>query len=161
MKVFGIAGWSGSGKTTLIEKLIPLFVKEGIRVATIKHAHHNFDIDQPGKDSFRHRAAGASEVMVVSSQRWVLMHELSNEPEPDLQACLGRVSPCDLVLVEGFKKDAIPKLEVYRACNGKPPLYPEDANVIAVASDDGIATGLPQFGLNQIQEIAQFIGEYQ
>ena len=161
MKIFGIAGWSGSGKTTLIEKLIPLFVREGLRVATIKHAHHNFDVDQPGKDSFRHRAAGAAEVMVVYSQRWVLMHESRNEPEPDLQACLEKISPCDLILVEGFKNEAIPKLEVYRAFNGKPPLFPGDPNVIAVASDDGIATELPRFGLDQIEELVRFIGDYQ
>jgi molybdopterin-guanine dinucleotide biosynthesis protein B len=160
MKVFGIAGWSGSGKTTLIEKLIPLFVRDGIRVATIKHAHHQFDIDQPGKDSFRHRAAGAGEVMVISSQRWVLMHELRNEPEPDLQACLERISPCDLVLVEGFKKEPIPKLEVYRSANGKSPLYPEDGNVIAVASDDKIDTELPRFGLDQVEDIVRFIGDF-
>ena len=112
MKVFGFAGWSGSGKTTLIEQVIPAITARGLRVSVIKHAHHGFDIDKPGKDSWRHREAGASEILLVSDQRWVLMHELRGAPEPDLDAQLAHLSPCDLVLVEGFKAVQIPKLEV-------------------------------------------------
>src|SRR5229473_750240 len=115
MKIFGFAGWSGSGKTTLIEKLIPRFVQRGLRVSLIKHAHHTFDVDQPGKDSWRHRHAGAAEVLVTSSRRWVLMHELRGAQEPAFEQQLERLSPCDLLLVEGFKFVAIPKLEVWRA----------------------------------------------
>ena len=110
MKVFGFAGFSGSGKTTLLEKVIPLLVARGLNVSLIKHAHHNVDIDKPGKDSYRHREAGCSEVMLVSSTRWALMHELRNEPEPSLEEQLARFSPCDLILVEGYKENAIPKI---------------------------------------------------
>ena len=126
MKVFGFAGYSGSGKTTLIEKLIPIFKSRGLRVSLVKHAHHEFDVDQPGKDSYRHRQAGCSEVLVTSSQRWALMHELRDEAELSLQQALKQLSPCDLVLVEGFKKESMAKLEVYRAVVGKPSLYTED-----------------------------------
>jgi len=119
MKVFGFAGWSGSGKTTLIEKLIPLFVQRGLRVSLIKHAHHTFDVDQPGKDSYRHRHAGCNEVLVTSSKRWVLMHELRGAPEPGFGELIERVSPCDLLLVEGFKREKVSKLEVYRASVGE------------------------------------------
>src|SRR5512139_4205730 len=119
MKTFGFAGWSGSGKTTLIERLIPSFVARGLRVSLIKHAHHSFDVDQPGKDSHRHRHAGAGEVLVTSSRRWVLMHELRGEAEPTMEELIGRMSPCDLLLVEGFKRAAIPKLEVYREVVGE------------------------------------------
>ncbi len=118
MKTFGFAGWSGSGKTTLIERLMPLFVKQGLRVSLIKHAHHTFDVDKEGKDSYRHRQAGAREVLVTSSRRWVLMHELRGEVEPSFDAHLRRLSPCDLLLVEGFKHAPIPKLEVWRAQPG-------------------------------------------
>src|SRR5690606_21557136 len=129
------AGWSGSGKTTLIEQLIPRFVMSGQRVSLIKHAHHLFDIDKPGKDSYRHREAGASEVLITSDQRWVLMHELRDEDEPSLHEQLGRFSPCDIVLVEGYKRAAIPKMEVFRPMLGKAPLFPDDPNIVAVASD--------------------------
>src|SRR5712692_6158366 len=115
MKIFGFAGYSGSGKTTLIEQLVPQFVMRGLKVSLIKHAHHGFDIDQPGKDSYRHREAGCSEVLITSSQRWVLVHELRGEQEQNLHYQLNRLSPCDLVLVEGFKKEPIPKLEIHRA----------------------------------------------
>jgi molybdopterin-guanine dinucleotide biosynthesis protein B len=137
--VLGIAGWSGAGKTTLLTRLIPALVQEGLRIATIKHAHHEFDVDTPGKDSWEHRQAGASEVLVSSARRWVLMHELRNDAEPMLDELLQRLSPCDLVLVEGFKHDRHPKLEVYRVAVGKPPLYPGDPQVLAVATDGELA----------------------
>jgi len=157
MKIFGFAGYSGSGKTTLIEKLIPLFVQRGLRVSLIKHAHHTFDIDQPGKDSFRHRHAGCTEVLVTSSRRWALMHELRGAPEPGLTEQIERLSPCDLLLVEGFKHESIPKLEIYRAEVGESLLHPHDANIVAVASDAKVDTQLPQFDLNAVQPIADFI----
>jgi molybdopterin-guanine dinucleotide biosynthesis protein B len=157
MKTFGFAGWSGSGKTTLIEKLIPLFVARGLEVALVKHAHHTFDVDQPGKDSYRHRHAGSTEVLVTSSRRWVLMHELRGAAEPGLPEHLARLSPCDLVLVEGFKRERIPKLEVYRAQVGEPLLHPHDADIVAIASDRRLDTKLPQFDLNDHAAIADFV----
>lgn len=158
MKVFGFAGYSGAGKTTLIEKLIPCLVGDGLRVSLIKHAHHGFDLDRPGKDSYRHREAGATEVFLVSSQRWVLMHELREDAEPTLEEQLARMSPCDLVLVEGFKYTRIPKIEIYRAANGKPLIYPENPNVIAVATDDaGLEAPLPLLDLDAPRQIADFI----
>lgn len=157
MRIFGIAGYSGSGKTTLIEKLVPLFVARGLKVSLIKQTHHDFDIDQPGKDSWRHRQAGCGEVMVASSRRWALMHELREEPEPALKDLTARLSPCDLVLVEGFKHEALPKLEVHRQASGKPLLYPQDARVVALASDESLATALPQFDLDDAPGIAVFI----
>ena len=156
-KVFGFAGYSGSGKTTLIEQLIPYFTGQGLRIALIKHAHHDFDIDQPGKDSYRHRKAGAGEVLITSEQRWALMHELGSAPEPDLASHLERLSPCDLVLVEGFKHAAIPKIEIYRMANGKPLLFPQDPHIIAVASDTQLETTLPNFDLNAVESIGKFI----
>ncbi len=157
MKVFGFAGYSGSGKTTLLEQLIPYFTGRGLALALIKHAHHDFDIDQPGKDSYRHRKAGAREVLITSDRRWALMHELNGAPEPDLAAHLARLSPCDLVLVEGFKHAALPKLEIHRAANGKPLLFPQDPHIVAVASDTPLATSLPLFDLNAVETIGQFI----
>ncbi len=157
MKVFGIAGFSGSGKTTLLEKLIPLLTARGVRVSLIKHAHHTFDVDQPGKDSYRHRHAGCNEVLVTSSRRWVLMHELRGTPEPTLEQMIKRISPCDLLLVEGFKREPISKLEVYRAAVGEPNLFPHDPDVVAVASDARLDTRLPQFDLNDAPAIAEFI----
>jgi molybdopterin-guanine dinucleotide biosynthesis protein B len=157
MKIFGFAGYSGSGKTTLIEQLIPLFTARGLKVSLIKHAHHAFDVDTPGKDSYRHRHAGCSEVLVTSSRRWVLMHELRDEAEPDLNQQLMHLSPCDLVLVEGFKHDRIPKIEVYRALVGEPLLHPQDTNIVAVASDAPLQTTLPQLDLNQPPRIAEFV----
>ena len=121
MRVIGLAGWSGSGKTTLVTKVIPVLVERGLRVATVKHAHHDFDTDQPGKDSYAHRAAGAHEVLVASANRLALMRELRGAPEPSLADLLRLIAPVDLVLVEGFKRDPLPKIEVYRAANGKPP----------------------------------------
>jgi molybdopterin-guanine dinucleotide biosynthesis adapter protein len=157
MKVFGFAGYSGSGKTTLLEQLIPFFRAQGLQLALIKHAHHDFDIDQPGKDSYRHRKAGAGEVLITSDQRWALMHELRGEPEPDLASHLARLSPCDLVLVEGFKHAALPKLEIHRAANGKPLLFAQDPHIVAIASDTHIATTLPLFDLNAVESIGKFI----
>ncbi len=135
MRVIGFAGWSGAGKTTLIVKLIPVLRARGFTVSTIKHAHHNFDIDKPGKDSYEHRSAGATEVLVASDQRFALMHELRGAPEPPLAELLGKLAQVDLVLIEGFKRDAHPKLEVHRAANSKPLLYPDDTQIKALVSD--------------------------
>jgi molybdopterin-guanine dinucleotide biosynthesis adapter protein len=157
MRIFGFAGYSGSGKTTLIEQLIPLFTKRGLKVSLIKHAHHTFELDQPGKDSFRHRKAGCTEVLVTSSRRWALVHELRGAPEPVLAEHVKRISPCDLLLVEGFKREAIPKLEVYRADVGEPLIHPHDENIVAVASDTRIDTSLPQLDLNHPASIAEFV----
>lgn len=133
--VIGLAGWSGSGKTTLALKLIPALIARGLRVSTLKHAHHGFDVDQPGKDSYEHRAAGACEVMIGSGKRWALMHELRDEPEPPLDALIARMSPVDLVLVEGFKSYDHPKIEVRRPALGKPPLTETLTGIIAIATD--------------------------
>jgi molybdopterin-guanine dinucleotide biosynthesis protein B len=157
MKIFGFAGYSGSGKTTLIEKLIPLFVRRGLKVSLIKHAHHTFDVDQPGKDSFRHRHAGCTEVLVTSSRRWALMHELRGAPEPTLKEQIERLSPCDLLLVEGFKHEPIPKLEVYRAEVGEAMIHPHDSNIVAIASDAKVDSQLPQLDLNAPEAIAAFV----
>lgn len=157
MKVFGFAGYSGSGKTTLIEQLIPLFTRRGLKVSLIKHAHHTFDVDTPGKDSYRHRQAGCTEILVTSSRRWVLMHELRGAPEPGLSEHIMHISPCDLLLVEGFKRESIPKLEVYRASVGEPLLHPHDENIVAIASDQQLETRLPQFDLNDPAKIADFM----
>jgi molybdopterin-guanine dinucleotide biosynthesis protein B len=154
-KVLGIAGWSGSGKTTLLTRLIPLLVSRGLRVATLKHAHHSFDVDQPGKDSYEHRRSGASEVIVSSARRWVQMHEIGAGAEATLAELLARVSPCDLVLVEGFKRERYPKIEVFRASVGKAPLHPGDASIVAVASDQPqSAAGIPCVDLDDIPAVA-------
>ena len=158
MKVFAIAGWSGSGKTTLLAKLIPALVARGISVSTIKHAHHSFDIEKPGKDSHVHREAGAREVMISSATRWALMHENRGEPEPSLEELLARLGPVDLVLVEGFKHYPHAKLEVHRRGNGKPLLQPDDPHVRAIASDVPIREApVPVFGLDDIEAIAGFV----
>jgi molybdopterin-guanine dinucleotide biosynthesis protein B len=157
MKTFGFAGWSGSGKTTLIEKLIPLFVKRGLRVSLIKHAHHSFDVDYPGKDSYRHRHAGATEVLVTSSRRWVMMHELRGAREPAFEEQIKHFSPCDLLVVEGYKFAPIPKLEVWRAETGEALLHPNDPHIVAVASDAKVETKLPLLDLNAHEAIAAFI----
>jgi molybdopterin-guanine dinucleotide biosynthesis adapter protein len=157
MKTFGFAGWSGSGKTTLIEKLIPRFVKRGLRVSLIKHAHHSFDVDHAGKDSYRHRQAGAGEVLVTSSRRWVLMHELRGAQEPSFDEQLRHLSPCDLLIVEGFKHAPIPKLEVWRAATGEGLLHPQDPHIVAVASDARLETKLPLLDLNDDAGIAEFV----
>ena len=160
MKIFGFAGWSGSGKTTLIEKLIPRFVQRGLRVSLIKHAHHTFDVDQPGTDSYRQRHAGASEVLVTSSRRWVLMHELRGAHEPAFDEQLKRLSPCDLLLVEGFKFAPIPKLEIWRAEIGEGMLHPNDPHIVALATDSSVETKLPVFDPDDDAAIASFIMEY-
>jgi molybdopterin-guanine dinucleotide biosynthesis protein B len=159
MRVFGLAGWSGSGKTTLVTRLLPALLQRGVSVSTIKHAHHAFDVDQPGKDSYRHRDAGATEVMVSSQNRWALMHELRGASEPPLAELLSHMSPVDLVIVEGFKRTAVPKLEVHRPSVGKPLLAPEDSDIVAIATDVpviGIGT-LPRFALDDVGVIADFI----
>jgi molybdopterin-guanine dinucleotide biosynthesis protein B len=135
MRVIGLAGWSGAGKTTLLTRIIPRLIGRGLTVSTVKHAHHGFDVDHPGKDSYAHRVAGATEVLVSSAIRFALMHELRGAPEPDLAQLLGKLSPVDIVIVEGFKREPHPKLEVYRAVVGKPCLYLDDSDIIAVASD--------------------------
>src|SRR5580704_17842915 len=157
MRIFGLAGWSGSGKTTLLATLIPELVGRGVTVSTIKHAHHEFDVDQPGKDSWRHRQAGASEVMVASSQRFALMQELRAAPEPTLDELVARMAPVDLLLVEGFKRDPHPKLEVYQPSVGKPFLYPDDPHIVAIASDQTLAVPLPLLSLGEVAAIADFI----
>lgn len=155
MRVIGLAGWSGSGKTTLLVKLIPRLVARGLRVSTVKHAHHGFDIDVPGKDSHRHRVAGATEVLVSSSARFALMHELRGEPELELPELLKKLSPVDLVLIEGYKRYLHPKLEVYRAEVGKAPIHPDDPDVFAVASDAPVPNALvPVLDLNDTEAIA-------
>lgn len=159
-KILGFAGFSGSGKTTLLEQVIPLLRARGVCVAVIKHAHHKFDIDKPGKDSFRHREAGAREVMVVSGFRWALMHELVDEQEPTLEELCSRLSPCDLVLVEGYKFSSIPKIEVHRRETGHPHLFQDDANFIALACDVPCDSTLPQLDINNPQQVADFILEY-
>ena|SRR5437867_3547775 len=157
MRVFGFAGWSGSGKTTLVEQLIPRFRARGLVVSLVKHAHHEFDIDQPGKDSHRHREAGCKEVLVTSAVRWALMHELRGDAELTLDAALERLAPCDLVLVEGFKAAPIPKLEVYRGSVGKPLLHPHDSHIVAVATDGPLTTALPTLPLGDADVVATFI----
>jgi molybdopterin-guanine dinucleotide biosynthesis protein B len=158
MRIIGLAGWSGSGKTTLITKLIPRLIARGISVSTLKHAHHGFDLDQPGKDSFFHRAAGATEVIISSAKRWAILHELREQPEWDLAALVGKMSPVDLVLVEGFKRDAFPKLEIHRAANGKPLIHPEDSYIVAIASDVALpAAKVPLIDLNDVEAIADLL----
>jgi len=160
MKVFGFAGWSGSGKTTLIEQLIPRLAARAGKVSLVKHAHHAFDIDHPGKDSYRHREAGCSEVLVSSARRYAMVHELRGEPELTLAQAIHRLSPCDLVLVEGFKRDRIPKLEVWRRAVGKPLLHPVDAAILGIATDAPEALSaapIPVFRLDAVDEIATFV----
>ena len=158
MKIFGLAGWSGSGKTTLIVKLIPEFVSRGLTVSTMKHAHHKFDIDVPGKDSYEHRQAGASEVMISASQRWALMHEVRDGNEPSVDELIARMSPVDLLLVEGFKWHSHPKMEIHRPSIGKPLLQKDDPEIIAVASDEALAgLSVPMLDLNDVNGIADFI----
>lgn len=157
-RVLGIAGWSGSGKTTLLVKLLPLLVARGLRIATLKHAHHNFDVDQPGKDSYEHRKAGAGEVIISSSRRWAQMHELGAGPELTLAQLLRRVSPCDLILVEGFKTERHSKLEVFREAPDRSPLYTEDPHIVAIACDRGLpGARIPVVDLNDIEAIADLV----
>lgn len=158
MRVFGLAGWSGSGKTTLVARLLPELTRCGIAVSTVKHAHHSFDLDQPGKDSWRHREAGASEVMIASARRWALIHEHRGAPEPSLDALIRRMAPVDLLLVEGFKHGSHDKLEVHRPALGKPLLCRDDPRVVAVASDAPVAgLAVPLLALDDVAAIARFI----
>lgn len=160
MRLFGFAGWSGSGKTTLIEQLIPRLTRTGLRVSLIKHAHHAFDVDQPGKDSFRHRQAGCTEVLVTSAVRWALIHELRGAGELTLLDALRRLSPCDLVLVEGYKRAPIPKLEVYRSALGKPLLLAEDPHIVGLATDRPgrvAERDIPVFTLDAYDALATFV----
>lgn len=159
MRIFGLAGWSGSGKTTLVARLIPELTGRGLSVSTIKHAHHAFDVDSPGKDSYRHREAGAHEVLVSSANRWALMHEHRGAPEPSLEELLQRLSPVDLVIVEGFKREPHPKLEVYRAAVGKPALQPEDPHIVGIATDRPAALDapVPVLDLENIAGIADLV----
>lgn len=161
MKIFGLAGWSGSGKTTLVTRLVPELIGRGLSVSTLKHTHHNFDIDRPGKDSFNHREAGAHEVMLSSGRRWALMHELRGDPEPSVTELAARMAPVDLLLVEGFKRHPHPKIEVYRPSVGKPALYPENGTIVAVASDAPVTdTDLPAFVLSDVSAIADFVLDF-
>lgn len=155
--VFGIAGRSGSGKTTLIEAMLPLLGARGLRVNVIKHSHHDFEMEPPGKDSARFRTAGAQEVMIASPYRYAIVHELRDAPEPTLEAQLARLSPADLVLVEGFKQAAIPRIEVYRPALGKPPLHTEDPSFLAVVTDAPLAIALPCLPLNEPAQVADFL----
>lgn len=157
MKIFGFAGWSGSGKTTLVKAVIPALIERGLKISTIKHTHHNFDIDRPGKDSFEHRAAGAHEVVITGAARWALLHENRGEPEPDINAMLSRMSPVDLVIIEGFKSYAHPKMEVYRPEVGKPIICADDPSVVAVASTTKLDVTIPQLDLNDVEAIAEFV----
>jgi molybdopterin-guanine dinucleotide biosynthesis adapter protein len=154
MKVIGLAGWSGAGKTTLLTRLIPYFIVEGLRVSVIKHAHHSFDVDIPGKDSWLHRQSGAAEVLVSSGLRWALMHELRGASEPKLPELLARLSRVDLVVIEGFKREPHRKIEVHRAANGKPVLFPDDPGIVGIATDTAIETKLPVVHLDDIPAIA-------
>lgn len=158
MRLIGLAGWSGSGKTTLLAKLLPALIARGRTVSTVKHAHHDFDVDQPGKDSHTHRLAGAHEVLVSSARRWALMHELRDEAEPTLPELVAQLAPVDFVIVEGFKMGSHPKLEVHRAAVGKPLLYPNDPHIVALTSDRRPpSTALPFAELRDIEAIADLI----
>src|SRR5207302_3974227 len=159
MRLFGFAGWSGSGKTTLIERLVPRLTARGLTVSLVKHAHHSFDVDQPGKDSWRHRQAGCTEVLVTSAMRWALVRELRGAPELELNEAIARMTPCDLVLVEGFKAAALPKLEIWRESLGEPLLFPDDPHIRAIATDDPsrFAGRLTAFSLDDIDAIATFV----
>lgn len=158
MRIIGLAGWSGSGKTTLLIKVIPRLVARGFTVSTLKHAHHDFDIDQPGKDSHSHRMAGAAEVLVGSARRWALMHELREEAEPSLSALLRKLTPVDLVIIEGYKRSPHPKLEVHRAAVGKPLIAPQDPAVVAIATDTALPSAkIPVVALDDIERITDIL----
>lgn len=160
-RVMGFAGWSGAGKTTLLKRLIPELLARGYQVSTLKHAHHKFDIDRPGKDSYEHRQAGATEVMIVSDSRWALMHELRGQPEPGLPELLPKFSATDFILVEGFKRDGHAKIEIHRQHNQKPWMFPDDPSICALATDiSPPATTLPQAGLDDIAAIADLVERY-
>ena len=158
MRIIGLAGWSGSGKTTLVTRLIPRLIARGLRVSTLKHAHHGFDLDQPGKDSFMHRAAGATEVIVSSARRFAILHELRDETEWDLPALVAKMSAVDLVLVEGYKRDPFPKLEIHRAANGKPLIHPVDPHIVAIAADISLPDAkIPVVDLDDIEAVVELL----
>jgi molybdopterin-guanine dinucleotide biosynthesis protein B len=160
MKVIGLAGWSGAGKTTLLARVVPHLVAEGLRVSTIKHAHHAFDLDTPGKDSWMHRQAGATEVLISSERRFALMHELRDAPELTLRELLPKLSPVDLVIVEGYKTTTPRKIEVHRLSNGKPLLYPSDPAIVGIATDGPMERGLPSVHLDDIEGVAAMVRKY-
>ena len=160
MKVIGLAGWSGAGKTTLLSRVIPYFLEHGLRVSVVKHAHHSFDVDVPGKDSWVHRQSGATEVLVSSARRWALMHELRNAAEPRLRDLLNTLSPVDLVVAEGFKSEPHRKIEVHRAANAKPLLFPDDPAIAGLATDAAVETALPVVHLDDIPAIAAMMRRY-
>ena len=160
MKIFGVTGWKNSGKTGLMERLITEFTARGLTVSSIKHAHHSFDIDHPGRDSYRHRDAGARQVLLASRNRWALMHELRDEDEPSLGDLLKQLSPVDLVLIEGYKRDRHPKIEAHRKETGQPLIAPEDETIVAVASDTSVTIDRPVLDLNDTASIANFIAQY-
>jgi molybdopterin-guanine dinucleotide biosynthesis protein B len=158
VRIIGLAGWSGAGKTTLLTKILPRILGRGLRVSTVKHAHHSFDMDQPGKDSHTHRLAGATEVLVSSSSRWALVHELRGAHEPALGGLLAKLTPVDFVLVEGFKRGHHPKIEVYRAAVGKPLLHPDDPHIVAVVSDVALpAAPVPVLGFGDVEAIVDLL----
>ena len=160
MKIFGVTGWKNSGKTGLMERLITEFTARGLSVSSIKHAHHSFDIDHPGRDSYRHRDAGARQVLLASRNRWALMHELRDEDEPSLGDLLKQLSPVDLVLIEGYKRDRHLKIEAHRKETGQPLIAPEDQTIVAVASDTSVAIDRPVLDLNDTAAIANFIAQH-
>jgi len=160
MKIFGVTGWKNSGKTGLMERLISEFTARGLTVSSIKHAHHSFDIDHPGRDSYRHRDAGARQVLLASRNRWALMHELRHEDEPSLGDLLKQLSPVDLVLIEGYKRDRHPKIEAHRKETGQPLIAPEDETIVAVASDTSVAIDRPVLDLNDTASIVNFIAQH-
>ena len=158
MKIFGLAGWSGSGKTSLMVRLIPVLTGRGITLSTMKHAHHTFEMDREGKDSYEHRMAGATEVLITSARRWALLHELRERPEPSMAEMIARMTPVDLLLIEGFKREEHDKIEVHRPAVGKPLLYAEDSRVVAVASDEPLeSVPLPVIDLNDTEAVADFV----
>lgn len=159
-KIFGFAGWSGSGKTTLVKAVIPSLIARGLKVSTIKHTHHNFDIDKPGKDSYEHRVAGAHEVVITGSSRWALLHENRGEPEPDIDFLLDRMAEVDLVLIEGFKSYPHSKLEVYRPEVGKPVLCVDDPSIVAIATNTEVDTQVPKLPIDDIEAISDFVMSY-
>jgi len=154
MRVIGLAGWSGAGKTTLLTRVIPHLLAEGLRVSVIKHAHHAFDVDVPGKDSWVHRQSGATEVLVSSTARWALMHELRGASEPRLPELLAKMARVDLVVVEGFKREPLCKIEVHRQANGRPLLFPDDPGIVGIATDTAVETALPLAHLEDIRAVA-------
>jgi len=159
VKVIGIVGWSGSGKTTLLTQLIPLLRAHGLSVSTVKHTHHGFDMDRLGKDTYRHREAGAHEVLVAAGTRWALLHEVVG-PEPDLASLLGRLDPVDLVLVEGLKHHPFPKIEVHRPALGKPPIWPEQPDIVAIATDAPVVADRPLLPLNDPTAVAAWVRDF-